>query len=191
MWKFGFCILAITSSVFNILDSSSSTQSTKDILLKCPTEHFPFVAISKALDHTNKNCNLYNSLRVTKNLKYSPNSKVQLYLIIIKDWSRNVGHSTLYALPADVTSIHTVINMRVYILTVYVIPDVTGPNRKVQLYLCLLLIANSSDILKQILALELLDGIGTVVGSWPSSTNCVSFSSVGRTITYNVRGPGI
>ena len=103
MWKFGFCILAITSSVFNILDSSSSTQSTKDILLKCPTEHFPFVAISKALDHTNKNCNLYNSLRVTENLKYSP-------------------------------------------------------NRKVQLYLCLLLIANSSDILKQILALELLEG---------------------------------
>jgi hypothetical protein len=33
---------------------------------------FPFVAISKALHHPNKNCNLYNSLRVTKYLKYSP-----------------------------------------------------------------------------------------------------------------------
>jgi hypothetical protein len=33
-------------------------------------------------------------------------------------------YSTLYALPADVTSIHTFIDMRVYILTVYVIPGV-------------------------------------------------------------------
>jgi hypothetical protein len=187
--------------------------STENILLRCPTEHFPFVAISKALHHSNKTCNLYNSLRVTKYLKYSPNRKVQLYLclllianssdtetnsgprtprwpcgtcqkavttnnkaiccdscntwyhidcqnvhphiyawymyiivivngfpqviqvvkwigwhkrIIIKNWRRNVGHSTLYALPADVTSIHTVIDMRVYILTVYVIPGVTA-----------------------------------------------------------------
>jgi hypothetical protein len=65
MWKICFCILAITSSVFNIL-------------LRCPTERFPFVAISKALHHPNKNCNLYNSLRVTKYLKYSPASKPNL-----------------------------------------------------------------------------------------------------------------
>jgi uncharacterized protein YbaR (Trm112 family) len=52
-------------------------------LLRCPTERFPFVAISKALHHPNKNRNLYNSLRVTKYLKYSPNRKVQLYLCLL------------------------------------------------------------------------------------------------------------